>query len=118
MAKQFMDIEEVARSLHVSTREVVRMAEQRILPAARAGNQWRFRTGEVWNWIEENLHSLSERRSRDRHPELADQLLISAALRTHGVELNLDARTKVVRASRIITHRRKRRPLYRRGHAL
>lgn len=94
MAKQFMDIEEVARSLHVSTREVVRMAEQRILPAARAGNQWRFRTGEVWNWIEENLHSLSERRSRDRHPELADQLLISAALRTHGVELNLDARTK------------------------
>lgn len=70
------------------------MAEQRVIPAAKVGNRWRFRTGEVWNWIEENVQTLSERRARDRHPELAGQLLISATLRTHGVSLDLDARTK------------------------
>lgn len=94
MAKQFMDIQDVARSLHVSTREVVRLVEARILPATKVGNVWRFRTGEVWNWIEENIHTLTERRARDRHPELASQLLISASLKEHGVVVDLDARTK------------------------
>ncbi|MCB9854957.1 MAG: PTS sugar transporter subunit IIA [Phycisphaerales bacterium] len=94
MPKQFMDIDDVARSLHVSKREVVRLAEMRILPAAKVGNVWRFRTGEVWNWIEENMHSLTERRARDRHPELASQMLISATLKEHGVVIDLDARTK------------------------
>ncbi|HPF40260.1 MAG TPA: PTS sugar transporter subunit IIA [Phycisphaerae bacterium] len=94
MPKQFMDIDDVARSLHVSTREVLRLAEARILPASKVGNVWRFRTGEVWNWIEENMHSLSERRARDRHPELSSQMLISAALKEHGVIVDLDARTK------------------------
>lgn len=94
MPKQFMDIKDVARSLHVSTREVERLAELRILPAAKVGNAWRFRTGEVWNWIEENMHSLTERRAKDRYPELAHQMLIAAALREHGVVVDLDARTK------------------------
>ncbi len=94
MPKQFMNIQDVARSLHVSTREVVRLVEARILPATKVGNVWRFRTGEVWNWIEENIHTLTERRARDRHPELASQLLISASLKEHGVIVDLDARTK------------------------
>lgn len=94
MPKQFMDIQDVARSLHVSTREVERLAEQNILPADRVGKQWRFRTGEVWNWIEENMHSLIERRAKDRYPELAHQMLISASLREHGITIDLDARTK------------------------
>lgn len=94
MPKQFMNIRDVARSLHVSTREVERMAELRILPATRVGSDWRFRTGEVWNWIQENMHSLSDRRAKDRYPELSHQMLISSAVKEHGVIVGLDARTK------------------------
>ncbi|MCG8406019.1 MAG: PTS sugar transporter subunit IIA [Phycisphaerales bacterium] len=94
MPQSLLSIQEVAASLHVSTREVVRMAEQQILPATKVRGVWQFRAGEVWNWIEENLHVLPERRRKDRHPETKGELLISTTLLESAVAVDLAAKTK------------------------
>lgn len=89
-----MNIREVAASLHVSTREVIRMAEQGILPAIRIRGEWQFRAGEVWNWIDSNLEGLPARREKDRHPEETSGLLISPILSETVVAVDLVAKTK------------------------
>lgn len=94
MPRSIMTVQEVAASLHVSTREVVRMAEQRILPAMRVRGEWQFRAGEVWNWIDANIQGLPARREKDRHPEVRTALQISEALAESVVEVNLAAKTK------------------------
>ena len=89
-----MNVKNVAASLHVSTREVERMAERSILPARKVKGAWQFRTAEVWNWIERNLEALSERRRKDRYPESRGDLLVSTSLRESGVVVDLVAKTK------------------------
>jgi excisionase family DNA binding protein len=89
-----MSVKEVASSLHVSAREVERMAERRILPAMRVKGAWQFRAGEVWNWIEANLHTLPERREKDRHPHRATDPLIAPALKETAIAVGLVAKTK------------------------
>jgi nitrogen PTS system EIIA component len=94
MPRTLLTIQEVAESLHVSTREVVRMAEQHVLPAVRVRGQWQFRAGEVWNWIDANLERLPARRKKDRDPAVAGGLLVSTALDETVVDVNLAAKTK------------------------
>jgi len=94
MPRTVLTVQEVAASLHVSVREVVRMAEQRILPALLVRGEWRFRAGEVWNWIDANLAGLPARRQKDRHPEVSGCMLVSPVLDEVAVELNLAAKTK------------------------
>ena len=94
MSRSLMSVKKVALSLHVSTREVVRMAEHRILPGTKIRGQWQFRTGDIWNWIEENMHALPARRLKDRHPETTGGLLITTELREIAVTVDLVAKTK------------------------
>jgi len=94
MPRSLMSVKQVAESLHVSTREVIRMAEKRILPAMLVKGVWQFRASEVWNWIEANLASLPQRRRKDKHPHPTGDLLISTALRPSAVALDLPAKTK------------------------
>ena len=94
MPRSIMTIQEVAACLHVSTREVVRMAEQRILPGMFVRKEWQFRAGDVWNWIDANMRGLPARREKDRHPEVRTGTLISAILSETVVEVNLAAKTK------------------------
>ncbi len=94
MPRSLLSVKEVAASLHVSVREVIRMAEQRIIPAMRIRGEWQFRAGEVWNWIEANMEGLPTRREKDRHPEVVSGMLIAPALRTIAIETNLVAKTK------------------------
>lgn len=94
MPRSLLNVKEVAASLHVSTREVIRMAEQGILPATRMRGEWQFRSGELWNWIEENVHSLAERRRKDRDPVSHGDLLVAPALRETAIDVNLNAKTK------------------------
>ncbi len=89
-----MSVEEVASSLHLSVREVIRMADQRILPAVKVRGQWRFRAGEVWNWMEVNLSTLPGRREKDRHPRPAARMLISPVLQEAGIAVEVAARTR------------------------
>jgi len=94
MSQSLMGVKEVAASLHVSTREVLRMVERRILPAMRIRGAWKFRPGEVWNWIDANMQTLPARRKKDRHPEVRTDLLIAPVLRESAVEVHLVAKTK------------------------
>lgn len=94
MPRSLMSVRQVAEALHVSTREVVRMAEQRILPGVQVKGLWQFRTGEVWNWIEANLASLPQRRRKDKHPHPTGDLLICAALKPSAVGIDIPAKTK------------------------
>lgn len=94
MPRSLMSVRQVAEALHVSTREIVRMAEQRILPGMLVKGIWQFRTGEVWNWIEANLASLPQRRRKDKHPHPTGDLLISAALKPGAVGIDIPAKTK------------------------
>ncbi|MBN2560918.1 MAG: PTS sugar transporter subunit IIA [Phycisphaerae bacterium] len=94
MARSMLSVKEVAASLHVSTREVVRMAEERILPAVRIRGAWRFRAGDVWNWIDANMQGLPARRAKDRHPEVSEKMLISPVLQESAVKVDLVAKTK------------------------
>ncbi|HKQ50040.1 MAG TPA: PTS sugar transporter subunit IIA [Phycisphaerae bacterium] len=94
MSRSLMSVQQVAETLHVSTREVVRMAEQRVLPGKLVKGNWQFRTGEVWNWIEENLASLPQRRRKDKHPHPTGDVLICAALQPAAVGIDIPAKTK------------------------
>lgn len=94
MHRSWMSVKLVAEALHVSTREVVRMAEQRILPGAQVKGQWQFRAGEIWNWVEANLASLPQRRQKDKHPHPTGDLLIATALQSSSVALDVPAKTK------------------------
>lgn len=94
MPRSIMTVNEVAASLHVSPREVVRMADAGILPAMKVKDVWHFRSGEILNWIEKHLHSLPERRRKDRDPFAPGDLLIAPTLREDAVEINLGAKTK------------------------
>lgn len=94
MPRSLITVKEVAASLHLSAREVVRMAEQRILPAIRVKNEWCFRAGEIWNWVEANLHTLPTRRVKDKHPSEPRDLLLARALRPAAIAIDLPANTK------------------------
>lgn len=94
MPRALLGVKEVAASLHVSEREVVRMADKSILPGTRIKGLWRFRAAEVWNWIENNLEALPQRRQKDKHPTPAGELLVSDTLFEPTVSVNVVAKTK------------------------
>lgn len=94
MPRSIMTVQQVAQALHVSTREVVRMAEQRILPGLRVKDRWEFRAGEIWNWIERNIESLPRRRERDPHPAAAVDLLLTHVLLPRAVQLDASPKTR------------------------
>ena len=94
MAARTMTVKDVARTLHISQREVIRMAEREILPAQKMRGQWQFRTGEVWNWLQDNLQAMEEHRGRDRHPTESDTTILSGVLQDGGVKLDIRAKTK------------------------
>jgi len=89
-----MNVKEVAASLHVSEREVMRMAERRILPATRVKGAWQFRAGEVWNWIEANLQSLPTERAKGKPQPTGGDLLVCKSLKECAVAVDLVAKTK------------------------
>jgi len=55
---------------------------------------WQFRAGEVWNWVEENLHLLPSKRAKDKHPTLVGDLLLVSAVRSAAIAVNIAAKTK------------------------
>jgi len=94
MSRPHMSVAQVAASLHMSRREIIRMAEEEILPARKVKGEWHFRPGEISNWVDQNLHSLADRRAKDRHPAHHDDLLLEPALKPLGIAVNVLAKTK------------------------
>jgi len=94
MSRSLITVREVAAGLHVSAREVVRMADEGILPAVRVKGAWHFRAGEIWNWIEANLQVLPSQRARDPHPAQPGDPLLAPVLNTSAISVSLKAKTK------------------------
>lgn len=94
MPQTILTVRQVAAGLHLSVREVVRLAEAKALPGQFVRGQWQFRAGEISNWIETNLHTLPDRRRRDRHPVERADLLISNILTEGSIAIDVMAKTK------------------------
>ncbi len=59
-----MTLAEVAAYLRLSKDTVYRMASSGRLPASKVGSQWRFRRGDVDQWLDKNRNV-----SRDENAE-------------------------------------------------
>jgi excisionase family DNA binding protein len=59
---KFLTLTEAAQVLQVSTRTLLRMIQQREIPAFKVGGQWRIRETKFRKWLEhkENLASEPE----------------------------------------------------------
>lgn len=52
--EKLMRLEEVAKYLRLSVHTLYKMAEQRRIPALKAGKQWRFKKDEIDKWMEKH----------------------------------------------------------------
>jgi excisionase family DNA binding protein len=60
MPNDILTVKEVADYLKVNERTIYRLASNGELPAFRVGASWRFRLGEIDNWITEQSKQGSE----------------------------------------------------------
>lgn len=81
MGSDMMDMEQLAAYLRRDVREVGKLASRGRLPGHKVGGQWRFARAEINQWIETQMHSLSEQelsdlesRGGDAEPLLANLL--------------------------------------------
>ncbi|HEY7154489.1 MAG TPA: PTS sugar transporter subunit IIA, partial [Gemmataceae bacterium] len=81
MGSDMMDMEQLAAYLRRDVREVGKLASRGRLPGHKVGGQWRFARAEINQWIETQMHSLSEKelsnlesRGGDAEPLLANLL--------------------------------------------
>jgi len=49
--KSYLTVEDVARRFGVNSTTVYRLVQQGKLPAFKIGNQWRFRTARLEEWV-------------------------------------------------------------------
>lgn len=52
MDEKLLTIEELAKYLQVSTKTVYRMIHRQQIPCYKVANQWRFKTGVIEQWME------------------------------------------------------------------
>ena len=51
---KFMTVEEVANYLRVTEKTIYRLLRQGKIPATKVGNQWRFDTNSIDEWLQRN----------------------------------------------------------------
>lgn len=54
-SEEILEVKEVAQTLKVSTRTVIRLAERGELVAFKIGDLWRFRRSDVDNYIQQQI---------------------------------------------------------------
>lgn len=57
---RLLTLGEVAAILHVSKRTLLRMIQQKEVPAFKVGGQWRIRESQFRKWVEKKETSVSE----------------------------------------------------------
>ena len=57
---RFMTLAEAAAMLQVSKRTLLRMIQQRAVPAFKVGGQWRIRESQLRRWVEHKENVASE----------------------------------------------------------
>lgn len=60
MSRGDFDVDGLARYLHLTPDQVVRMAERGNVPARRLGGQWRFSEAEIHHWLEQRIGAADE----------------------------------------------------------
>ena len=75
MTDEILTIEEVARYLRVSDRTVYEWAQKGEIPAGKIGTVWRFKKGEIENWVDERLAS-SKKNAPQKH-NITTELFLS-----------------------------------------
>lgn len=93
-----MTLEELARHIGMDAREIRKLAEKGVLPGTMVGGQWRFNRAQMLDWLQREMHSLSQRDIENLERATASgghgDLLISTLLGAEGVNLNLPARSR------------------------
>ena len=57
---RFMTLAEAAKMLQVSKRTLLRMIQQKEVPAFKVGGQWRLRESQFRKWVEHKENRVSE----------------------------------------------------------
>ena len=60
MPEDVLTLKEVAEYLKVTERTIYRMVADRKIPAFKVGGSWRFRLGEIDEWIKSQTHELDQ----------------------------------------------------------
>ena len=67
----WMTLKEAAKYLRISKETLYKMAQQKHMPAAKVGRQWRFKKQTIDSWIETNEQSDSKTNPEAQAGELA-----------------------------------------------
>ncbi len=98
------DLSAIARYLHLTEGQLLRMAERGGLPGRKVSGEWRFNPGEIHHWLEDRIGAADEKdlahleealeRAADRAGESAELGRISELLPATAIALPLEARTR------------------------
>lgn len=102
MPYQDFDVEGLARYLHLSQQQVVKLAERGKLPGRKVGGQWRFAKPDIHHWLERRIGlsdevELIEVETVLRHAEPPEQRAdprVAEMLPFEAVAVPLAARTR------------------------
>src|SRR5262245_45933529 len=94
--------ESLARYLHISPQQVLKMAERGSVPGRKIGGQWRFSQAEIHHWLEERIGAAGEadlahvQELLDKAAEQKEPatVRISELLAPEAIAIPLDARTR------------------------
>jgi PTS system nitrogen regulatory IIA component len=98
MGSDMMDMEQLAAYLRRDVREVGKLASRGHLPGHKVGGQWRFARAEINQWIETQMHSLSEKELTNLESSAArgsdGEPLLASLLSESSVAVPLAASTR------------------------
>jgi nitrogen PTS system EIIA component len=98
------DLHALARYLHLTEGQLLRMAERGGLPGRKVSGEWRFNAGEIHHWLEDRIGAAGEKdlahleealeQAAGRAGESAELGRISELLTPAAIALPLEARTR------------------------
>jgi len=102
MPNRDFEVDSLARYLHITPAQVLKLAERGTLPGRKINNQWRFSRAEVHHWLEERIgvadvadlahvQGLLDRHAAAHEPAT---VRISELLLPEAIEVPLAARTR------------------------
>jgi PTS system nitrogen regulatory IIA component len=97
MGSDMMDMEQLAAYLQRDVREVGKLASRGHLPGHKVGGQWRFARAEINQWIETQMHALTEKQLTNLESfgaRSGDEPLLAGLLAEASVAVPLAASTR------------------------
>jgi nitrogen PTS system EIIA component len=102
MPHRDFDVDSLARYLHITPQQVLRLAERDNVPGRKIGGQWKFSRAEIHHWLEARIgaadqadlahvQGLLDREAAEREPVI---VTISDLLLPEAIAIPLAARTK------------------------